>query len=165
MSQAVIPNTCEALEQAVIQRLKDRLGDELEVESFPDDPDDYRLNHPLGALLVRYHGSKYGPDLDTDMVVQDRLMAVEVTLVLRSLNGKEGCYEYLERVRLALAGFKPPAFKKLRPLSEEFMSRDKGEWRYAIDFSTSTLVIEERDPDPVFGSAPSGPSDIQVRTL
>ena len=146
MSDTLIPNTSEALEEAVIARLKARFH-ELEVEAFPDDPDEYRLNHPLGALLVRYHGSKFGPLLDTDLVVQDRAMAVEVTLVFRSLNGKEGIYTYLEAVRLALAGFKPPAFAKLKPIGEEFLSQGGGEWRYAIDFATTTTVIEEGEPD------------------
>ena len=145
-TQAVIPNTSEALERAVIARLQALLPD-VEVEAFPDDPDEYRLNHPLGALLVRYHGSKYGPLMDTDLVVQERVMAVEVTLVFRSLNGKEGIYTYLEAVRLALAGYQPPAFTKLKPLGDEFLDRDKGEWRYAIDFATTTMVIEEDEPE------------------
>ncbi len=146
MSDGIIPNTSEALEEAVISRLRGRFP-ELEVEAFPDDPDEYRLNHPLGALLVRYHGSKFGPLLDTNVVVQERAMALEVTLVFRSLNGKEGIYNYLEAVRLALAGFAPPAFAKLKPIGEEFLSQGGGEWRYAIDFATSTTVIEEGDPD------------------
>jgi len=146
MSDTLILNTSEALEGAVIARLKARFP-ELEVEAFPDDPDEYRLNHPLGALLVRYHGSKFGPLLDTDLVVQDRVMAVEVTLVFRSLNGKEGIYAYLETVRLALAGWRAPAFAKLKPIGEEFLSQGGGEWRYAIDFATTTTVIEEGEPD------------------
>ncbi len=155
MSETLIPNTSEALEQAVIARLQARMP-ELEVEAFPDDPDEYRLNHPLGALLVRYHGSKFGPLLDTDLVVQDRSMAVEVTLVFRSLNGKEGIYAYLEAVRLALAGFKPPAFAKLKPIGEEFLAQGGGEWRYAIDFATTTTVIEEGEPEPTLGAPFSG---------
>ena len=146
MSETLIPNTSEALEQAVIARLQDRMP-ELEVEAFPDDPEAYRLNHPLGALLVRYHGSKFGPLLDAGLMVQERSMALEVTLVFRSLNGKEGVYAYLEAVRLALAGFKPPAFAKLKPLGEEFLAQDGGEWRYAIDFATTTTVIEEGEPE------------------
>jgi hypothetical protein len=148
---STIPNTSDALEQAVITRLQNRFT-ELEVEAFPDDPEEYRLNHHLGALLVRYHGSKFGPLLDSDLVVQERVMALEVTLVFRCLNGKEGVYAYLEAVRLALAGFKPPAFTKLKPIGEEFISQDGGQWRYAIDFATTTTVIEEDEPEPVIGS-------------
>lgn len=141
-----IPNTCEALEAAVMARLTARLPD-LAVEAYPDDPDGYRLNHPVGALLVRYHGSKYGPLLDAGIVVQERRLAIEVTLVMRCLNGKEGVYGALEEVRQALAGHAPPAFGKLVPIGDEFLGEGGGEWRYAIDFMTTTTVIEEDEPE------------------
>lgn len=169
MTEAVeIPNTIPSLEAAVLARLSARFADAVAVESFPDDPDAYRLDHPVGALLVRYHGAKYGQLLDTELVVQERTMVVEVMLVFRSLQGNAGIYEYLEAVRLALAGFQPPAFAKLRPLSDEFIDRDKGEWRYAIDFATHTTVIEDGDVDDAplvqhitFNGA-SGNAEIQV---
>ncbi|KAF0205498.1 MAG: hypothetical protein FD173_941 [Gallionellaceae bacterium] len=148
----VAPNTSEALEAAVIARLQARMP-EVETEAFPDDPEEYRLNHPTGALLVRYHGGKYSPPKSAHLMVQERSLAVEITLVFRSLNGKEGVKAYLEAVRLALAGFKPPAFDKLKPIGEEFISQGGGEWRYAIDFVTGTTVVEEVEPEPVLGAA------------
>ena len=141
-----IANTSEALVQAVIGRLQARVPD-LVTEDFPDDPDEYRLNHPTGALLVRYHGSKYGPLIDSGLVAQERALAVEVTLVCRSLNGEVGVCGYLESVRRALAGYQPEAFSKLRPLGDEFISQGGGEWRYAIDFATTTMAIEEGEPE------------------
>jgi hypothetical protein len=146
MTDNTIPNTSEALEQAVLDRLTVCFPG-LVVEPFPDDPDSYRLNHPVGALLLRYHGSKYGPLLDTGLVVQERAVALEVTLVFRCLNGKDGVYAHLEAVRQALAGFKPPAFAKLKPIGEEFLSQGGGEWRYAIDFATTTTVVEVETPE------------------
>lgn len=144
----VSPNTCEALESAVMERLSLRLPD-LAVEAYPDDPDNYRLDHPVGALLVRYHGSKYGPLLDPGLVVQERRLAIEVTLVMRSLNGKDGVYGALESVRQILTGYAPPAFGKLVPIGDEFLSEGGGEWRYAIDFMTTTMAIEEEEPQPI----------------
>lgn len=146
MTDSIAPNSAEALEHAVIARLRARIAD-VEVEAFPDNPDEYRLNHPLGALLVRYHGSRYGAVDDAGVVIQDRVMAVEVTLVFRSLNGKEGVLAYIEAVRLALLGFKPPAFSKFKALGDEFVDRKGGEWRYAIDFATTTTVVEDAEPD------------------
>lgn len=139
-------NTCEALELAVIARLTSRFPD-LAVEPYPDDPDSYRLDHPVGALLVRYHGSKYGPLIDTAYVVQERRLAIEVTLVMRSLHGKDGITTVLEQVRLALAGYAPPAFSKLVPLTDEFLGENGGEWRYAIDFTAATTVVEAVEPE------------------
>jgi hypothetical protein len=132
--------------QAVIGRLQLRVPD-LVTEDFPDDPEEYRLNHPIGALLVRYHGSKYGKLLDSGIVAQERALAVEVTVVGRSLNGSVGVCGYLEAVRLALTGYQPDAFSKLSPLGDEFISQGGGEWRYAIDFATTTMAIEVEEPD------------------
>jgi len=142
----VIPNTCEALELAVLARLTARFPG-LSVELYPDAPEGYRLDHPVGALLVRYAGSKYGPIRDTNILVQERRLGLEVTLVMRSLHGKDGITGTLEQVRLALAGYAPPAFGKLVPVSDEFLGEHGGEWRYAIDFVTATTVIEEEEPD------------------
>lgn len=142
----VIPNTCEALERATIERLTARFPG-LSVELYPDEPESYRLDHPVGALLVRYAGSKYGPLMDTNIVVQERRLGLEVTLVMRSLHGKDGITEALEQVRLALAGYAPPAFGKFVPVSDEFLGEHGGEWRYAIDFVTTTTVIEDEEPD------------------
>lgn len=147
-----VQNTIADLEQAVIERLQDRFR-ELEVEHFPDDPDEFRLNGPVGALLVRYHGGKYSPSMDTDAIVQERAMAFEVQLVFRGLKGDDGAMVYLEAVRRALAGFQPPAFEKIVPAGEEFVSQAGGLWRYAIDFRTSTMAIEEDAPAEVFGGA------------
>jgi hypothetical protein len=148
---ATVENTSTALEQAVIARLQARIP-ELAVDAFPDNPEKYRLNHPIGALLVRYNGSKYGAVMDVDAVLQDRVMAVEVTLVFRSLNGKDGVYAYLEAVRRALTGYRIPAFSKLKPAQDEFVSQGGGEWRYAIDFVTKTAVIEEDTPEATLGA-------------
>lgn len=146
MSGFVASNSVSALAQAMTARLQVKIT-ELEVENFPDDPDAYRLNHHLGALLVHYHGSKYGPSKDTGLVVQQRLIAMEVTLVLRSLYGDDGINERIESVRRALTGFCPPGFSKLKPISDEFISHKCGEWRHVIDFSTTTSVIEESEPE------------------
>jgi len=142
----LLPNTGDALELAVTERLTASFG-HLAVDLYPDDPEGYRLDHPIGALLVRYAGSKYGPLLDTDIVAQERRAGVEVTLVMRSLHGKEGITETLEAVRLALTGFAPAGFGKLQPIHDEFIDQAGGEWRYAIDFVASTTVIEEGEPE------------------
>lgn len=40
---------------AVLTRLREKLP-QLQVEYFPEKPAEYRLNHPVGALLVSYAG-------------------------------------------------------------------------------------------------------------
>src|SRR5208282_4432032 len=65
------------LEGAILAQLKNAAAQEgnvlakMRLEHFPDRPDAFRLANAMGAVLVRYHGTTYGPNLDTFAVVQD----------------------------------------------------------------------------------------------
>jgi hypothetical protein len=123
----------------------------LAVEYFPERPDEYRLNHPKGALLVSYLGGQFGETVDTEFIVQDRTVKLTVTVVLRQLNGKSGAIDVLDSVRLALVGFKPPhCRKKIRALSEKFLGESAGLWQYAVDVATEAMQVE----DATVGDAP-----------
>ncbi len=141
-----IPNTCEAMELAAFERLTARFPN-LAIERYFNAPESYLLDHPVGALLVRYTGSKYGPSADTHSLVQERRLGLQVTLVMRTLHGDNGITRTLDHVRRALAGFAPPAFGKLVPNSDEFLGGCDDEWRHAIDFVTTTTVVEDEEPD------------------
>ncbi|MDR1311106.1 MAG: Gp37 family protein [Burkholderiaceae bacterium] len=127
--------------EAIISRLQERLPG-LAVTLFPDKPVEYRLNHPVGALLVSYLGSQFATTLDTGFVVQPRTVRLSVTVVLRQLNGADGAIAILDQVRLALVGFCPPSCRKLRAVEENFLDEDAGIWQFAVDFSTETVQVE-----------------------
>lgn len=141
------------IEDSIIDRLKHKLPTIL-VQPYPDDPEVYEPTHPVGALLVRYSDGAYGAARDTSIVIQDRDLMWEITLVLWSLRGKGkqgGLYSYLEATRTVLTGYTPPhCRRKLAPVSEEFISRTAGNiknknrrlWQYAITFKTTCLNIE-----------------------
>ncbi len=57
---------------AVLARLREKLP-QLQVEYFPEKPAEYRLNHPVGALLLSYAGSRFDRPDDTGAVIQSRL--------------------------------------------------------------------------------------------
>lgn len=54
---------------AVLARLREKLP-QLQVEYFPEKPAEYRLNHPVGALLLSYAGSRFDRPDDTGAVIQ-----------------------------------------------------------------------------------------------
>lgn len=134
--------TIEALQTAVIARLQAKIP-EAQVDLFPDEPDNYSFVAPVWALLVRYHGSVYGHPQAADIIVHARRLSVEVITIARQLNGAEGVTALLERVGLALRGFQPPGFTKLAQARDEFLEQGGGQWRYAADFTTSTLAMED----------------------
>lgn len=132
---------------AVVARLQAAFQD-MAVEYFPDKPSEYRLNHPKGALLVSYLGAKYQEPIDTSAVVQPATLKLNVTVVLRQLNGKDGAVAMLTRLRSALIGYKPPnCRRKVWAVGEQFLGETAGIWQYALDVSTEAIVVEDEDID------------------
>lgn len=118
----------------------------LAVEFFPERPAEYRLNHPVGALLVSYLGGKFGEPDDTGFVIQARTVKLSVTVVLRQLNGRDGAIDACDAVRVALVGFKPPnCRRRLYVLDEKYLGEAAGLWQYAIDFATEAVQVEDAD--------------------
>ncbi len=92
---------------AVLARLREKLP-QLQVEYFPEKPAEYRLNHPVGALLLSYAGSRFDRPDDTGAVIQSQTIQLCVTVVFRQLNGKKGAINVLDAVRRILGGHTPP---------------------------------------------------------
>ena len=135
---------------AVLTRLREKLP-QLQVEYFPEKPSEYRLNHPVGALLVSYAGSRFDKPNDIGAVLQTQTIQLCVTVVFRQLNGKRGAIDVLDAVRRILGGYTPPNCRRRIWLTREvFIGEVKGLWQYALDFATESVFIEDSD-------LPSGP--------
>ncbi|GKT21660.1 Gp37 family protein [Acidovorax sp. SUPP3334] len=134
--------------QATVQRLSVRLPG-FAVEYFPEAPGDYRLNHPRGALLVGYGGSRYGAAGNLgDMQAQERLAVVTVTLVFRQLHGRDGAVLALDDVIGALLGFRlPHTTGGLQAKRSRFLGQIAGLWQYDIDFEAPALAVEDVDAE------------------
>ena len=131
---------------AIAQRLKGALS-QFAVEYFPNKPKEYRLNHPVGALLVSYAGSRYRDPLDITYVAQERQLTVTITVVMRQLNGRGGAVEAVDAARLALLGWRPPDCKKLVVVAETYLGETAGLWQYALDMRAASVVIEDTESE------------------
>ncbi|EIS6522254.1 Gp37 family protein [Escherichia coli] len=135
---------------AVVARLKEKLPG-LSVEYFPEKPAEYRLNHPVGALLVSYAGSHFDKPDDIGAVIQPQTLQLCVTVVFRQLNGKRGGIDVLDMLRRILGGYTPPHCRRRIWLTREvFIGEVNGLWQYALDFATESVFVEDSD-------LPSGP--------
>lgn len=129
------------IENSIIERLKNKFP-ELHVEGFPEKPAEFRLIHPKGAVLIHYQGGNYSDQKALAVIVQDKKLEFSITIVMKHLRTHEGAYEYLEKVRDLLTGFKPENCSKMFPTKEEFIGEDNGIWQYSINFVTTTPVLE-----------------------
>jgi len=148
MSEAPPKTQTEQLMTALQDRLKGAFSEELMVELFPENPVQYRLNHPRGSILLAYGKSSFGGSESTDAVFQARNMTLRLTLIFRQLNGKDGVIGYLDRIRACLTGWYPPhCDQACRPISEQFIGHMNGVWQYAQDFATRSTQLQIVAPE------------------
>lgn len=135
-----------ALLTAVADRLKSAVPG-VEVAMTPERPQGWRLNHPKGALLVDYRGSRYGEANRMGQIVQPRTVQIGISVVSRSLHDAYGAVALVDAVRAALLGFAPPHAKALTAVSDRFVGEEGGIWLYEIVFAAETLAVEDKDGD------------------
>ena len=133
--------TINTTENSITEILKEQLP-ELHVQGFPEKPSEFRLLHPKGAILVHYQGGNYSETKSLGCICQDKKLEFSITIVMKHLRSHEGAYEYLDKVRQILTGYKPENCTKMYPTKEEFISEDSGLWQYSINFVTTTPVLE-----------------------
>ena len=115
---------------------------ELAVELFPARPEDYRLNHPTGALLIAYPGSGSGAPQMMGRVEQQRTIRIGITMILRQLWGPDGAPAMLDRLRAALVGWRPSSeCGPIYVINDRFLHQDAGVWWYTAEFACVTRQI------------------------
>ena len=125
----------------------------MKVEPFPDNPDNYIPTHPTGTVLVVYKGSAYGPAQATDLVIQDREMDFELTILIRNLRKHQGAYAVIEALRLGVAGWMAPgANRGARLVRDEFRGHESGIWHWALGIRIPTTSMPPFIPEESFGS-------------
>src|SRR5579862_8441825 len=146
------PLDIATIESAIVTQLRAQINS-IEIAHYPDRPETWRMTHRVGTALVIYKGAQYGDLLDTASVIQERKLEFEVAVMMRDLGWSvggaasgpsPGAYSIIESVRAALTGFQIPGCRKMYPLREKFLERDKqgGVWRYASTFALSTVAVE-----------------------
>jgi hypothetical protein len=71
---------------------------ELKVEGFPDNPREYKLLHPKGAVLVSFNNSSYTSPESFEFIQQIRTLEIGLTLIIKGLRDKNGAYAYLDLI-------------------------------------------------------------------
>jgi len=128
---------------AVLAHLRATFGKQLAVEYFPDAPQTYRLNHPVGAVLLMFSRSRFSASTGLGAIVQPREVTFTLTLVFKRLNGAQGAVPVLDALRAALVGFRPPQCQMgLAVVSEDRIGHIAGLWQYQQEYSTQSVQIE-----------------------
>jgi len=146
------PIDVATIEAAIVARLQSMVTS-IEIVHFPDNPRNYRLTHRIGAALVVYRGSDYGPVLDTGSIIQERKLEFDINVLVRDLGWavggppgatSPGAYAILEAIRAALTGYRVPGARKTYMVREKFVERDTqgGVWIYLLTVALSTMAVQ-----------------------
>ncbi|MDD7568295.1 MAG: Gp37 family protein [[Actinobacillus] rossii] len=140
----------ESVKEHLLQQL-----DRFSVELFPDDIANYYVKDDLGVVLVQYAGSKFETLDSVDIVQQRRAVHIALTVIARSQHDDSGALDILDKVRLAIVGFKPTNCTACHLVSEEFAGEEDGLWQYQLIIRTETWQVEQtQTPDlPKFVTA------------
>jgi len=136
------------LEATLIARIQASVPEGVVAKAYPDNPRTYKIFAPAEVLVV-FRGGDYEPPRKTDLVIQERTLQFELSVVVRSLAGHTGAYALLETVRLAIQGWKPaldclPAYI----LKDQFLGMESGQWWWAVFVATRTRVLPVLTPEP-----------------
>jgi len=141
----------EAILQSVLERLQAVHGEQLEIRYYPQDAGQYRLNHPVGAVLLGYSRSQFSAERGLDATWVTRELSMPLTLVFCQLDGPDGVIAWLDRLRETLTGFVPAhCDRPMHPVSELFLGEETGIWQYGQEWVTRTTQVQVM-PD-AFGS-------------
>ncbi|MGD9610704.1 MAG: Gp37 family protein [Desulfovibrionaceae bacterium] len=138
----------EAIETELVAVLAAALPD-LAVQPFPDNPDNYRLTHPSGAVLVGYGGGRFGGPSVLAGAAQTQYLEYQLVVKTRSLRTHVGAYAVLSAIRLAVSnrGIKGARFY---PTRERFEDVSNGVWTYTAVYAADVpWVSQVQLPDDV----------------
>lgn len=157
------------IETAIVDRLATRLTG-VSVEAFPNKPDTYPFQHPTGTVLVAFGRATYSAPHAIDLVVLERRIEWDITLLMRSLGDHAGAYPVLDAIRLSLTGWRTCGASKLMPVREQFLDQHQDVWSFALTMAHTIPTVEwaEGEDPPLlkristvdeFGATQAPPAD------
>ncbi len=172
-----IPNDPGTIQSTLLRRLKERQPGfaaltGIDIDAFPDDPENWRAVSQVGTVLVRWEGFEAGAKEDVGIVVQAVKHKFKIGVLARGLGwsdaagvSPQGGYSILTACLKILLGFKVPGCEKTYAGNAEFIRRDRqgGIWIYGLDVFVET-VITERPAEAVFPNLLEGIANNTVGT-
>ena len=105
----------------------------IEVSRYPGRPQDYRLTHPQGAVLISYLQGQAGDPIPSRGQIWLR-QVLSLLMCNRSLWESDGMLDHLDRLRTGLHQWMPTGAKPLQFLRERLLQAEAGIWWYGADY-------------------------------
>ncbi|MGP8432032.1 Gp37 family protein [Paraburkholderia fungorum] len=139
----------------------------VDVEPWPDDPVAYKMIHPLGAVLVMYHGAKFDETATARQLIgfdarfEIGLLSKTLRAPVVGVDASEpdtGVYTLLDACRAAFVGWQPDgAANTARLVAESYEGYREGVWSYSLSIAIPMLTVVDREPPPGLYDVPDEP--------
>lgn len=119
------------------------LNDKYEVSHWPDDPDDYTLTHPAGAVLLIFTRWRFSEPQDTVGGTQPTGIEFQVSTISRSLLPKDqvpGAYTIIKDVYNSLKG-QLIEHNYLFCTDIRLISQDAGQYHYGQKWTLKLMQL------------------------
>lgn len=110
---------------------------------IPDSIDNFKLSHPIGAVLITYKGSQFS-DAKVNYNVS-RLRDLTFTILLIARKSDRYPEEYIDLLIDKLSGIETTAKRadrQVKVIADEFVDETSGVWTYAIDIVAPMEVFQ-----------------------
>ena len=137
------------IETALVGRLTKKLGPEIGVEGFPDDPDNYVMRFPQGVALIGYIGSQFAAPKTPTARMQQRVLRWYIQLLLRQWRDHSGSLPVIDLVLDALVSW-PPLTDEPYPffaITDGFEGRSKSLWKWSVQIGIRVPYQPPAAPD------------------
>ena len=131
----------EALTEAVLERLANRLPRSVAVERFPARADDYDMQGRAAAALVICTGGTFARAPTPATAALSETVSIVVVLLVRALSGDAGAPALIEDVRLSLQGAALAGARALQPIGWFLVARDEELLRFDFEFETQLPAV------------------------
>lgn len=149
MDLSTVKNKITDITKDIQDRLKIAFP-EMTVDLFSKQPAEYWLRHPVGAMMVHFGGSRYSKSLASDIIVQQRILSIQIIISIKNLKSDDTDIQNLvDKTRLVLTGYRPCGSKKMYPVSETYIDEINGIWLYGITFEVENTNIEALEDEEV----------------
>lgn len=138
------PSPIDAVADAMVERLKQRLPGKVQVEHFPDQPEEYDFEGFDAAALVLWDGSTFDQAGPSGEQGTREALRMAVALMVRSLRGPSGAYVLKHEIQTALHGFSFAGTTGLRPIKADLERQGEGVFQYLLVFEGAIRAVPTR---------------------
>jgi hypothetical protein len=142
--EAERPSPIDAVADAMVARLKEKLPGKVAVDHFPDKPEEYDFEGSDAAALVIWDGSTFDQAGVTGEQGTREALRMGVALLVRSLRGPSGAYALKHEIQLALHGWSFAGTTGLRPVKADLERQGEGVFQYLLVFEGAIRAVPTR---------------------